>query len=402
MPIFTNPGKWALRRLTGGNPGLDIDAGFTALADDIDPLLTPYTSGLLSARPVSTPATPGKAGRSYRATDRAGQDDELSKDHGTGWVNVALTSNPTISNAYQKGQSANLGNSPAAEGTADASLNLKHTLAGLNQKYSRLLNIGGVTYLESVNDAYSAQIKTGFSFNHVTGLVSFPNGLKTDQVSPNAGARLKLQGGLAGAGETEVWDRASISDGHAFGSFPDPGPGGLYVNKQLQVAGSATVGSGVQATSLLIPGEMKAFAGAAAPTGWLFCNGQAISRTTYAALFGAIGTAHGAGDGSTTFNVPDARGRSLIGHNGTTRILGAVGGEVDHALTTAEIPLHNHDPLNGFGRTAVRNDAAQINVLVDNGAGGSAGIPISTSGTGGGAQHNNMPPFLVVNWIIKV
>ncbi|EHL69933.1 hypothetical protein HMPREF1032_02932, partial [Subdoligranulum sp. 4_3_54A2FAA] len=55
------------------------------------------------------------------------------------------------------------------------------------------------------------------------------------------------------------------------------------------------------------------FAGAAAPTGWLLCQGQAISRTTYAQLFSVIGTTYGSGDGKTTFNLPDMRGRVAVG-----------------------------------------------------------------------------------------
>ena len=60
-------------------------------------------------------------------------------------------------------------------------------------------------------------------------------------------------------------------------------------------------------------GGMMAYAGATAPTGWLLCYGQAISRTTYSALFAVIGTAYGVGDGSSTFNLPDKRGRASIG-----------------------------------------------------------------------------------------
>ena len=90
-------------------------------------------------------------------------------------------------------------------------------------------------------------------------------------------------------------------------------------------------------------GSLQPFAGATAPNGWLMCFGQAISRTTYADLFAAIGTTHGVGNGSTTFNVPDLRGRTIAGKDnmggsaanrltsgnsgvaGTT--LGAVGGD---------------------------------------------------------------------------
>lgn len=64
-------------------------------------------------------------------------------------------------------------------------------------------------------------------------------------------------------------------------------------------------------------GMVSAYAGASAPDGWLFCDGSAVSRTTYAALFAALGTSHGQGDGSTTFNIPDYRGRFLRGVDGS-------------------------------------------------------------------------------------
>jgi phage-related tail fiber protein len=76
-------------------------------------------------------------------------------------------------------------------------------------------------------------------------------------------------------------------------------------------------------------GAIIAFGGATAPSGFLLCNGQAVSRTTYADLFAAIGTAHGTGNGSTTFNVPDYRGRFLRG------VDGGAGNDPDRASRTA-------------------------------------------------------------------
>jgi microcystin-dependent protein len=92
------------------------------------------------------------------------------------------------------------------------------------------------------------------------------------------------------------------------------------------------------------------FAGAAAPAGWLLCNGSAVSRTTYAALFAAISTVYGVGDGSTTFNLPDLGGRVTAGKEATaTRlttagsgldgsVLGAAGGAQNENLTLAQLP----------------------------------------------------------------
>ena len=92
------------------------------------------------------------------------------------------------------------------------------------------------------------------------------------------------------------------------------------------------------------PGAITAYVAAAAPTGWLLCDGSAVSRTTYAALFAVIASTYGAGDGTTTFNVPDLRGRIPVGKNAATfGALAATGGEETHILTSpAEIPSHTH------------------------------------------------------------
>lgn len=77
-------------------------------------------------------------------------------------------------------------------------------------------------------------------------------------------------------------------------------------------------------------GSILGFAGASAPTGWVFCDGTALSRTDYAALYAALGTSFGSGDGSTTFNVPDLRGRVLVGKdNMGTGAAGRVGSSAD-------------------------------------------------------------------------
>jgi microcystin-dependent protein len=88
-------------------------------------------------------------------------------------------------------------------------------------------------------------------------------------------------------------------------------------------------------------GSIIAFAGAAAPTGYLLCDGALLSRTEYATLFGVIGVAYGAGDGSTTFKLPDLRGKFPLGKavSGTGSTLGGSGGAIDHDHTG---PSHSH------------------------------------------------------------
>lgn len=113
--------------------------------------------------------------------------------------------------------------------------------------------------------------------------------------------------------------------------------------------------------SLIPPGVMWDFAGASAPTGWLLCDGSAVSRATYSALFTAIGTAYGTGDGTTTFNLPDCRSRSTVGASTqnavgggiaanvalgaglTARARGATFGAETVALAVANLPAHGHN-----------------------------------------------------------
>lgn len=93
-------------------------------------------------------------------------------------------------------------------------------------------------------------------------------------------------------------------------------------------------------------GTVNLYAGATAPASWLMCDGSAVSRTTYSELFTAIGTTYGAGDGTTTFNVPNLSGRVPVGlDSGNTDYdaLGETGGSNTHTLTSAEMPSHNHN-----------------------------------------------------------
>ncbi len=153
------------------------------------------------------------------------------------------------------------------------------------------------------------------------------------------------------------------------------------------------------------PGMMMDWApGGAAPDGWLLASGQAINRITYALLFAAIGTTFGIGDGATTFNIPDSRGRVTAGIDTTsgqptggriinnTPILGGVGGTETVILDVTQIPPHTHKydkaTYNAFSATTGGANLVTINVDQDTGS------------TGGGLPHNNMPPYLLMPKII--
>jgi microcystin-dependent protein len=117
-----------------------------------------------------------------------------------------------------------------------------------------------------------------------------------------------------------------------------------YLDSSYVDAGDANLQA--QIDTVAVTGEIKMFAGISAPTNWLFCNGSAISRTTYANLFAVVGTTFGAGDGSTTFNLPDFRGRAPIGAGQgsglTNRALGTQAGAETHILSSTEMPVHTH------------------------------------------------------------
>ena len=171
--------------------------------------------------------------------------------------------------------------------------------------------------------------------------------------------------------------------------------------------------------ALLPPGSITMYGGTSAPTGWLLCNGAAVSRTTYADLFAIVGTTYGAGDGSSTFNLPDLRDRFAVG-SGTTYSAGATGGAATHTLTEAEMPSHTHVATStvtdsghthtttgisasqdgdGYVVTGGPSDWSDPGVL--NSA--TTGITVSTTNasTGGGGAHNNLPPYIGLAFIIK-
>jgi microcystin-dependent protein len=95
-------------------------------------------------------------------------------------------------------------------------------------------------------------------------------------------------------------------------------------------------------TTILPPGMLVDYASASIPTGWLLCDGRAISRTVFVNLFAAIGTVFGIGDGSTTFNIPNFAGRHAVMTGGSIPALGGTGGAATINLTTAQLPSHTH------------------------------------------------------------
>jgi microcystin-dependent protein len=150
-------------------------------------------------------------------------------------------------------------------------------------------------------------------------------------------------------------------------------------------------------------GAITPWAADAIPSWALELTGQAVSRTTYSGLFALLGTSYGAGDGTTTFNIPDYRGRTLVGHDASQTefdVLGEVGGAKTHTLTIAEMPSHSH-PTNLAERAYVTREFTGTPPYGDiTGATKFFGSQNAVAPQGGDAGHNNLQPYTVVKWII--
>lgn len=130
------------------------------------------------------------------------------------------------------------------------------------------------------------------------------------------------------------------------------------------------------------------FAGSTAPQGWLLCDGSAVSRSTYSDLFTAIGTTYGAGDGSTTFNVPDLAGRVVLGVS-NDHALGTSGGEANHTLTEQELPAHIHTvPSHGHANNISAKTPVLTHTITQPAFNYNRPNSFATGGSGGGNVIN--------------
>lgn len=149
-------------------------------------------------------------------------------------------------------------------------------------------------------------------------------------------------------------------------------------------------------------GSIMAWGTNTPPANWLLADGSAISRSVYSSLFAVIGTQYGTGDGSTTFNLPDLRGRVPVGKNGGSfGTLGATGGAETVTLTQGQMPVHSHTTAHVYYQPTLNNTAAPFPVAGDITSGQSGTKNISTGNAGSGEAHNNLQPYQVVNYIIK-
>lgn len=194
-------------------------------------------------------------------------------------------------------------------------------------------------------------------------------------------------------------------------------PADITAGQQYEVMYDGTRFKLLAPADQLPVGAVMPYAGSSAPAGgWLLCDGSAVSRTDYAELFAILSTTYGAGDGATTFNVPDMRQRFPLGKasSGTGSTLGGTGGNIDHTHST---PAHSHNAgtlaanidfnagILGIERIAASFTANVNGTLTSVGTSYAATTGVQCQGAtatdGSGTSGAGNPPFLAVNYIIK-
>jgi len=256
-----------------------------------------------------------------------------------------------------------------------------------------------------------APLASGKLYSYAAG-TSTPLATYTDQGLGTANANPTI---LDSAGRAPIW----VEDGVAYKVvLKDSADVTIWTADNVSVPEIAAA----PAASNVPVGALLPYGGASAPSGgWLLCNGDAVSRSTYADLFAIIGTTFGVGNGSTTFNVPDMRQRFPLGvaASGTGATLGGTGGTIDHVHTG---PAHTHNvgtlAVPSGGAHTHTTDAPSAVVDVQTGSGEDAASPTHThtvassgahvhtvtgatgsEGTGNTGTAN--PPFTAVSYIIK-
>lgn len=179
-----------------------------------------------------------------------------------------------------------------------------------------------------------------------------------------------------------------------------------FINDQLNI--TPTVELDDTEGNMLPPGLITPFGGTTAPSGWRLCDGTAISRTTFAGLFNVIGTAYGAGDGSTTFNVPDLRQRFPLGQatSGTGATMGATGGAIDHVhgLNTASSHAQITGSTTGGNSPRLnRKSTTTWTPTLEFTHNLQSAVGDATTGTAlAGDSGTGNPPFQVTQYIIRL
>lgn len=230
------------------------------------------------------------------------------------------------------------------------------------------------------------------------------------------------QSGASGDNQTNAGTLTSSGTLAVTGAFTLDGATGTS-GQIMTSAGSGATPTWADKVDGVLAGFIQMYGAASAPTGWLLCDGSAVSRSTYATLFALIGTTYGAGDGSSTFNVPDLQDNVPIGKSGTKALAstggantvansGNVGGSTANAtISTAQMPSHSHIQKNSPGQ-GNPSTGAFLRQNYASGSNNNTNVSTHTDGSGTGHAHNMsatfsgsansvLQPYLTVIYIIK-
>ena len=294
--------------------------------------------------------------------------------------NTSIGGTATVGGAFVAGGAAQLQSTVTAVGAATFKSDV--SVSG-NTRIGGTVTIAGAVSLASTLSVAGA---TNFASTvTVVGAGTFKSAVS-------------VSGNVNIAGNTSIGGTVTIS-------------GANLAAPNAKVCASAYYGDGSNLTGAMPTGAILPYGSSVAPSGYVLCNGTAYNRTTYADLFGVIGVKYGVGNGSTTFNVPDTRGRFLAGWDAGTSVLtsvtvsmitgasiGNTGGTQAVALAVAQIPSHQHHMwVSGSGEEGNTHAVAGFNVQTEYESGSS----VSTGSTGGSGSHSNIPPSLIINYIIK-
>lgn len=250
---------------------------------------------------------------------------------------------------------------------------------------------------ENANKLPTTDGDGNISWTFVTALNLEPNAVPTAAIQDAAVTTSKIQ--IGGVGTQQLADLGVTTQ--KIGTAAITGP-----KLAASSVGLANLTPGL--VQFLVPvGVVFPYGGSVAPAGYMLCSGQALSRVTYASLFAAIGTAYGAGDGATTFNIPDNRGRMIAGINA---------GSTGNRITTATVNAVALGGVGGFEQSNLANQnnlpplatlasyvgkvSAVPNITVS--AGNDYSLPQLDTFNGGSIGFNTISPLLLMSVIIKV
>ena len=275
-----------------------------------------------------------------------------------------------------------------------------------NDGASRTLFYGVTLIITKLNPSITTSTTADNLGNHTATKNISLNGSYLSNDGGNEGIRIDNTGNVS-IGNTSPTVALDVTGDTKVSGVLTAGGNSYPTNTGTNGYALTTNASGAASWNAVPPvGVITAYAGTTAPTGYLICDGAQVSRTTYAALFAIIGTTYGAGNGSTTFNLPDLTGRVPVGKNaGTFSTLGAKAGEENHTMTINEMPAHKHTTSvnsagdeNSIGGYAPNSQSLYFGT---DRAGATRNWDTAMQSTGGGAAFNVLQPYTVINYIIK-